>query len=552
MKKRRIHKIAVVGFEGFLEDYTITHFRMPRIGPVMMATLLRDSGYEVKMFAEGVKHFTKSDLDYILSADFVAISVLTYGANRAYAMTSLIRHINPHCPILIGDVHATVMPDHTLRHCDYVIRGEGDEALLELMACLNKEEGAKNLYQIEGLSFWDGQRIVHNQKRARPRNIEVIPDLGLIDSFYEHAGWRSWTKGRLTLAVAQASRGCPVACKFCLGSAILGKEYRTRGIEGVIDNLKQIRRASNNRKMNVFFVDNHFFIDKRWTKDLLRAIIKEKFNFYFITFGQYFVGRDTEMLALLREARFEVIFVGFESINPNTLKEFNKRQSENSMRECIETIHQYGIDIHGSFMLGGETDTEETIEATLQFALDTDIRSASFFGLCEYPFEHYSFIPTTNCLPPARLLPKHNLDYYNLNFVSIYPKMMKPSQLQKGLLHCYQEFFSPKRMLNKGVFAHSRRTKARLFGYWAQRRMVKQMREYIPFLLEQEAGKYDTNNQLIESLLDDTLPDFVNPYPNLYNKVYGLSNDIITHPKEISEVYLNFSDNIDEALLHIH
>jgi radical SAM superfamily enzyme YgiQ (UPF0313 family) len=541
-----IRNIAVVGFEGFLEDYTITHFRMPRIGPVMMATIMRDLGYTVKMFAEGVKHFTRKDLDYIISADMVAISVLTYGANKAYAMTSLIKSQHPASIIVIGDVHATIMPSHTLQHCDFVIRGEGDETLVELLSVLNLdgEKEMDSLLRIDGLSFWNGDQIVHNKNRIRPQNIEIIPDLSLIDSFYEHCGWRSWIKGRLSLAVAQASRGCPVACKFCLGSAILGRKYRTKGIEGVIENLNRIRKASNNNRLNVFFVDNHFFIEKGWTKNLLRRIIEEQYNFDFITFGQYFVGRDPEMLKLLRAARFEVIFVGFESVNPSTLKEFNKRQSESSMRECIKSIHENGIDIHGSFMLGGETDTVDTIDATLQFALETGIRSASFFSLCEYPFESYSFIPSTNCLPPHRLLPKENLDFYNLNFVSIYPKRMKPSQLQVGLIRCYQDFFSPSRLLSKESPKLGRREKARLFGYWAQRRMVRQMRQYISFLESAEEGKYDTDNQLIEENLDREMPTFRNPYPNLYNKVYGIRDDILYPEKTASSVFLNFPETM--------
>jgi anaerobic magnesium-protoporphyrin IX monomethyl ester cyclase len=471
--------------------------------------------------------------------------VLTYGANKAYAMTSLIKSQNPGSIIIVGDVHATIMPDHTLRHCDYVIRGEGDETLVELLSVLNvnNKVDTESLYRIDGLSFWNGDQIVHNKNRVRPTNIEIIPDLSLIDSFYEHSGWRSWIRGRLTLAVAQASRGCPVACKFCLGSAILGRKYRTKGVEGVIENLNQIRKASNNRRLNVFFVDNHFFIEKSWTKNLLKRIIEEQYNFDFITFGQYFVGRDEEMLKLLRTAKFEVIFVGFESINPSTLKEFNKRQSESSMRECIQSIHENGIDIHGSFMLGGETDTIETIDATLQFAMEMNIRSASFFSLCEYPFESYSFIPTTNCLPPYRLLPKENLDFYNLNFVSIYPKRMRPSQLQAGLIKCYQEFFTPSRLLSKDSLKFGRRAKARLFGYWAQRNMVKQMQRYISFLEGEEQGKYDSDNRLIEGRLDRAVPVFKNPYPHLYNKVYGICSDIFSAEKTASSVFLNLPES---------
>lgn len=535
---RRIKKIAVVGFAGYLSDYTVTFFRMPRIGPVMMATLLSDKGYDVKMFAEGVKEFDKKALDYICSADFVGISVLTYGANRAYAMCSLIRQVNPDAKILMGDVHPTVMPDHALRHCDFVIRGEGDEAILELLANLDREPGCLGLDEIAGLSYWEGDTVVHNPKRARPKNIEVIPDLSLVNGFYEEVGWKTRLNGRMTMAVAQASRGCPIACSFCLGASILGTKYRTRGVEGVIENLHEIRKRAKGRKITVYFVDNHFFINKKWTKELLRRIIEEGFNFYFVIFAQYFIGNDEEVLDLIAQAGQFRIFIGFESINPQTLKEFNKRQSEDMMRKCIKKIQAKGIQIHGSFMLGGETDTMETMQATIDFAMETNIVSASFFGLCEYPFENYPFVPATNCLPPKRLLPKRNLDHYNLNFVSIFPKLMRPSQLQQGLIDAHKRFFSIRRSLRSLSQGKVKMAFRRFAGHYAQRIMVRQMEAYMPYLREVEKGLYDAQDRLIEEKLPEADFQFQNPYPGLYNKVYGLPEDQVSAPKVIRETRL--------------
>lgn len=544
--QRRLNKIAVVGFAGFLADFTITHFRMPRIGPVMMATLLRDRKYEVKMFAEGVKPFDEYTISYICSADVVAISVLTYGANRAYALISLIRMQNPESIIIMGDVHPTVLPEDSLRYCDYVVRGEGDETLLELLDNLNQKPGSPRLSEIRGLSYWEDEQIVHNGNRPRPENIEIIPDLSLVHTFYENAGIKSVLKGRMTMAVAQASRGCPIACKFCLGSAILGKTYRKRGVEGVIDNMKNIRRAAKGKKITLFFIDNHFFIDKRWTKAILKRVIEEKFNFRVIVFGQYFIGKDEEMLTLMNQANFKRVFVGFESINPNTLKEFNKRQSEQSMRDNIQKIQAHGINIHGSFMLGGESDTMETVQATIDFAIDTNIMSASFFGLCEYPFENYNFIPTTNVLPPIRLLPKSNLNFYNLNFVSIYPKKMRPSQLQRGLIEAHERFLSKNRITHAIKNGNWKDARNRLVGIMAQgsaqKKMINQMKDYLPFLEAAEKGKYDKNDCLIEENLTDEPFQFENPNPGLYNHLVNLPRDKFYPARALSSESINHAD----------
>ncbi len=519
--QKPVERIAIVGFEGYLSDYTITSFRMPRIGPVIIGSILREKGYRVRVFAEGVGGIDKKVIDYLQTCDLVAFSVLTYGANRAYALADLLRSVNPKIRILMGDVHPTIMPEHCLAHCDFVIRGEGDESMLDVLACLNREPGARPFSQIEGLSYWEGDQIRHNPNRARPTNVDVMTDLSLVEDFVTNEWYTMFKEGRRTLAVMQASRGCPVACKFCLGAAILGTGYRIGTIERVIESLHDIRRRLGDNR-TVFFIDNHLFIKPDWTKKLLRQIIKEKLNkFAYIAFGQYYIGRDIEMLDLLREAGFIRIFVGFESINPNTLKEYNKKQSEASMRECIAGMHAHGVHVHGSFMLGGETDTPEVAEATIRFALDTNITTASFFGLTEYPFENHSFVPTTNMLPRQRLLPD-NLDFYNLNFVSIYPKMMPPSRLQRYIIDAHDRFFSVSRAFKALASGDKMRFYQRITGYWGQRVMVKQMRDYLPYLEEAEAGKYDQNGHLIESKLSADGPILKNPTPFLFHKMAGV------------------------------
>jgi len=518
---KRINSIAIAGMEGYLCDYTTNHFRMPRIGPVIIGSILKELGYSVKVYAEAVHKFDKHTLDQICSADLVAMSILTYGANRAYALASLIRQVNKNAIIVMGDVHPTIMPDDCLAYCDFVIRGEGDETIVELLSYLNEEGGAPALHEIAGLSYRHDGHTVHNNSRERPKEIGVVADLSLVDTFVRSNIINYLTEGRASMSVIQASRGCPIACKFCLGSAILGEQYRTKEIDKVIDNLNLIQSFNLGIRPVVFFIDNHFFINRQWTKALLRRIIAGKYRFSFIAFGQYFVGRDPEMLDLLREAGFIRIFVGFESINPQTLKDFNKAQSEAAMRECIAAMHKHGIQIHGSFIFGGETDDEAVAEATVQFALDSNILTASFFSLTEYPFESHSFVPTTNVLPKNRLL-ADNLDYYNLNFVSFYPQLMRPSQLQKKLISAYERFYSPRRILKQISAGQYSLAYQRAVGNWGQRRLMAQMRQYVPYLELKEEDKYTAEDTLLVERLGLSSPKFDRPSDDHYHRIYGV------------------------------
>ena len=545
-----INRISVVEVTGFLRDYTTTLFRMPRIGPVFVGSVLKDHGYTVRVFCEPVKHLTREHLEYIVSSDLVAISVLTLGANRAYALARLIRQMNRTAVIVMGDVHATIMPEHCLDYCDVVIRGEGEATILELLDYLQgTSDSLRSLDDIAGISFWKNGRKVHNPNRARPRNIDTPIDFALVESFIQKDWKIKMTEGRQTMPVLQASRGCPVACKFCLGSSILGTEYRTKDIDAVIANLNRVKEYNLGGSPVVFFIDNHFFIDKPWTKELLRRIIQERYGFLFIAFGQYFIGNDREMLDLLREAGFMRIFVGFESINPNTLRDWNKKQSEATMRKCINNMHAADIHIHGSFMFGGETDSEEIIDATIDFAIETEIMTASFFSYCEYPFESYSDDYSTKILPAYRLLPD-NLNFYNLNFVSIFPKLVRPSVLQKKLIEAHERFYSMKRVWHALRTGDRKRTRQRFLGHLAQQKMLTQMYNYLPYLEETEKGKYDNHGVLIEDALDKTPKVFDNPHPNLYHDLLGvkpIANIVIPQLEELVDQPPIASMNVRES-----
>ena len=518
----KINRIAVVGMAGYLSDFTTTVFRMPRIGPVFIGSVLKDHGYNVRVFSEPVKRLTREHLQYIVSSDLIAMSVLTFGANRAYALARLIRQMNKTAVIVMGDVHATIMPEHCLDHCDVVIRGEGEATILELLDYLQGADTSfYSLDHIDGISFWKNGKKVHNPQRSRPHNIDTSIDFSIVDSFVQKDWKIKITEARQTMTVLQASRGCPVACKFCLGSSILGTEYRTKEIDAVIANLDMVRAYNLGKGPVIFFIDNHFFINKPWTKELLRRIIKENYDFRFIAFGQYFIGNDTEMLELLREAQFIKIFVGFESINPSTLRDWNKKQSEATMRKCINNMHETDIQIHGSFMLGGETDSEEIMDATIDFAIETDIATASFFGYCEYPFESYPGDYSTKILPTYRLLPD-DLDFYNLNFVSIFPKLVRPSTLQRKLITAHERFYSMKRVWDAFVAGGKVRARQRFYGHLAQRKMVSQMYNYLPYLEKAEESKYDNHDVLIEETLDKTPKTFRDPHYSAYHDLLGV------------------------------
>ena len=150
--------------------HIFSKFPIPRIGAVLLSTILRERGYEVKAFVEDV---AEPDWSFIESSDLVCISTITSTAIRAYRMAKRLKALD--IPVIIGGTHPTFLPDEALEYADFVIRGEGEHALVELLEYL--EKGTPALMGIRGLSYRDRDgRNVHNPSREFIEDLDSFPE----------------------------------------------------------------------------------------------------------------------------------------------------------------------------------------------------------------------------------------------------------------------------------------------------------------------------------------------------------------------------------------
>jgi radical SAM superfamily enzyme YgiQ (UPF0313 family) len=272
-------------------------------------------------------------------------------------------------PIIIGGPHSTFLPEESLKYADYVVRGEGEETIVELMEHL---EYGRPLNDIKGLSYREGDAFIHNPDRPLIQDLDSapIPDLNVV---------HNWQK-RTVIPIA-TSRGCPFGCKFCSVIQMFGRKYRFKSIDRVIEEIREVA----SRKAHIFFVDDNFAANKERSKELLRRIIAEDIHIEWSAQVRTDVVRDTELIDLMVKTGCFTVFVGFESINPKTLTLYNKHQKLNDIVECIKTLKKASIGIHGMFVLGGDTDDIETIRSTQKFARRLGIDSVQFLMLTPLP-----------------------------------------------------------------------------------------------------------------------------------------------------------------------
>ena len=360
--KRAIKKIVLVEPKS-THLHVYSRVCIPRLGSVLLGTMMRNKGYDVRVYVEDIQ---APDMAEVLSADVVGISAITSTAPQSYRLADRVREAGGIA--VLGGTHTSFLPEEGLEHADYVVRGEGEFAFEELVDAIQRGEGFD---KIQNLSYLADGRVVSNPERPKIPNLDVnpIPDYTLI------AGWKPG--GVVSIAT---SRGCPFSCTFCSVPGMYGHAFRTHSVGRVLEEL-----AVHKDCLYTFFADDIFTANKKRVKELMRGMIERNLTPEWGAQVRTETVDDPELLELMRDSNCFNVYVGFESINPRTLKLFQKKQDLAKIERAIERFHAHKIRIHGMFVVGSDEDDVETVDATAEFAMKHDIDSIQFMILTPIP-----------------------------------------------------------------------------------------------------------------------------------------------------------------------
>ncbi len=453
-------------------------FSYPGLALPLLATVLKDRGYDVRVYIESLRRW---DWPRILESDLVGLTVNSAEVRECYRLAREIRE-RARVPVVMGGYHVTYMAEEALDHCDYVIRGEGEATLAELTDELL--QGSGNVEQVLGLSYRsrDGE-ILHNAERPLLQDIDLIPDQSLIEGYREYHR-RPFQRFFPTGALVASSRGCPYDCTFCSIIEIFNRSMRFRSPEAVIEDIRQQTRLTG--RNYVYFVDDNFSAHTRRCKQLLRHLIDARLGLRFSAQVRLEFSQDEEFIELMKEAGCYMVFIGFESINPETLIDFKKRQTVEEIRDCIERLRRERIHVHGMFVLGSDHDDYATCAQTADFAIAARLDSAQFLPLYPLP----GTVQTRELARQGRLLTTRNqetgrdeLNYGAGNFVLFRPKRMTPAELQQGVLQAYERFYSWKNIAGNAVRGSSLlSTTTKVIGNRLLRAGRQQMKGHLSWL----------------------------------------------------------------------
>ncbi len=347
------------------------------------------------------------EIPYDSGTDLVAITVETFTARRAYEIAAAYRSRD--VPVVMGGMHATLLPDEVARHADAVYTGDAAPLWSQVIA--------------------DAQ-----QGKLQPRyNAPVGPPQPGIQTRRD----LFQGKGYLPITLLQFSRGCRYSCEFCATSAFFGQHHFCRRVDEVVLEIQSQRRR------HLFFVDDNILANRQAAKQLFRALIP--LGVKWVSQATIDVTHDRELMDLMVKSGCLGNVIGFESLDPRNLRSMHKTQNLRSSFERyepqIEILRDYGLQTWAAFTIGHDRDTPESIAQLLDFAIKHKFTFAAFNVLMPYPGTRLY----------ARLAKEDRLLYdgqwwlhpeYRFNHAAFRPALMSARELTQAGFHCRSTFNS--------------------------------------------------------------------------------------------------------------
>jgi radical SAM superfamily enzyme YgiQ (UPF0313 family) len=363
-------------------------------------------------------------IDFEADVWLVALSAQTPVAPRAYEVARAFRRRG--VPVVMGGVHASMLPDEALRHVDTVVAGEGEFIWPRLLADL--EAGRMQRIYRSGTA---------NSLTGLPS-----PRRSLLNPRYY-----------IPLTMVETTRGCPHQCDFCEVSRFFGHHYRKRPVEEVIAELNDAFGGGFRHRFNrllarwgtdlpyfferrlIYFIDSNFAADRRYTMRLMEAL--EKMDVLWWAHATVHIAEDEAMMEQMHRSGCIAVNIGFESLSPENLKTMHKSFAGGfDYGEAVRRLHHHGLGIMGTFVVGFDGETPAIFDQIVKFVKDTRLDWALIFIRTPYPgtslFEELE--------KSGRILTRQWERYDTLNCV-YRPIGMTCDELESGLRRSWKQIF---------------------------------------------------------------------------------------------------------------
>jgi radical SAM superfamily enzyme YgiQ (UPF0313 family) len=370
-----------------------------------------------------VAYSEKPKLDF----DLVALSTYTARAFDAYLVADAYRARG--IPVVFGGLHATVLPEEVAQRADAVVVGEGELTWPEVVRDFQHagRAGLKKMYR----EAKPGQFSLHDAPMPRfdllTNSSQPVLDLRATGEIHRFGNYN-----RITI---QTTRGCPLDCEFCAASKLYGSRYRLKPIERVLEEVDAIRSLW--RRPFIEFADDNTFVNKSWSKLLLRELAGREVRYF--TESDVGLADDEELLDLLYPSGCRQVLIGFESPRRASLEGIDrvnwKAKRATQYLETIAKIQSRGVSVCGCFIVGLDSDTPAVFDELREFIERSRLLEVQVTILTPFPGTRLY----QRLAAEGRLLYPGAWDRCTLFDINFRPRGMSVEELEDGVMKLWRD-----------------------------------------------------------------------------------------------------------------
>ncbi|MCC7551394.1 MAG: B12-binding domain-containing radical SAM protein [Methanobacterium sp.] len=377
-------------------------FITPPLNLMYLASSLENASFSVKIVDDDLlqQGYGKvSQMAAKLQPQIMAITATTSTINTALKYMEFAKKLLPDSLFVIGGPHPTFMPETILKESDgidVVVKGEGEETMVNL-AENYIDKNILDLGEVQGIVYKDLQR--GNIKSTPPR--PLIKDLDSLPLPARHlVPFESYGVSKEQSGGMITSRGCVFSCGYCSSSLIMGKKFRSRSPENVVDEIEELLYKYKIR--DIAFMDDTFMLNKRRAYNIAQEIEDRDLDVSFVASSRVDMV-DYNLLQKLKNAGMSTLYYGVESGSQRILNLMKKGITLQQAETAVKSAKKVGLEVLTSFILGYPGENEEDMNKTIDFSIKLNPDYSQYSILTPFPgtpiyheLQNKGLIDTTN------------------------------------------------------------------------------------------------------------------------------------------------------------
>jgi len=477
-----VSKISKILFVEPPKDYwfLMGEYLPPPTGLLTLAAYVEEKLPEIEieiLDCQAEKKNWKDVEGFIESFDpsIVAASGFTCNAYACVKVAEIAKNVSDGIITVLGGQHFSFAAEESLNdflEIDYIVRGEGEDTLVELIGALR---GEKEANRVKGISFEHNKKIIHTPKRPLIENLDILPypAYHLVEKNIKKYHFTMMAGKNKRYLILEGSRGCFHRCSFCTQWRHWDSVWRTKSARRIADEMEYLNERFDGGFM--WLTDDNFSYDKR-AKELWQELRPRKFTDDITWFFQARtddISNNPDMVAKLRDVGNNWVLMGVENNSPEILKDFKKKVLVDDAFNAVRILNDNDIFTQSMFVIGSRRDTSESIEKLREFSLDLDVGLALYTVLTPYPGTEIYEKALQN-----GLIKDTNYANYDMIHAIMPTETLSQHEVQEELYRCYRAFYGSLSKNIAGLFSKNE-IKRKVHRHMAGKKVLSNLRRMI-------------------------------------------------------------------------